>query len=138
MPGRTVSVIFSAALLLLVAACAHDPAASVVQPTGAQTYATHCSACHGTFGEGDGPVANSLRGTVPNLRLLSERNGGSFPADSVASYIDGRDLPAAHGDRVMPVWGDVFDATSDVVPGADPAARRIDELIDFLRRIQSN
>jgi len=51
-----------------------------------------------------------MRVAVPNLRMLSERNEGEFPAEAVASYIDGRDLPASHGDRNMPIWGPVFRA----------------------------
>ena len=37
--------------------------------------------------------------TVPNLRTLSMRNGGVFPADAVTAYIDGREQRAAHGSR---------------------------------------
>src|SRR5690606_32268474 len=93
---------------LLVAA---QLAATVVEgqePTAARLYANHCAACHGEFGEGDGPVASVLRVTMPNLRTLSMRNGGPYPEDAVRQYIDGRSIPAAHGDRYMPIWGDVF------------------------------
>ena len=36
-----------------------------------------------------------MRVTVPNLRSIAMRNGGTFPADAVAAYIDGRESPAA-------------------------------------------
>jgi len=49
-----------------------------------------------------------MRVTVPNLRTLATRNDGAFPAEAVRAYIDGRESVAAHGDRQMPVWGDVF------------------------------
>src|SRR5690606_14548905 len=97
---------------------------------------THCASCHGSQGEGDGPVAAAMRVTMPNLRSLSQRNGGEFPADAAASYIDGRDLPAAHGERYMPVWGEVFDATARLVTGAEPARTRIEDVLDYLRAIQ--
>ena len=101
-----------------------------------ETFATHCASCHGLQGEGDGPVAEVIRVTVPNLRTLSRRNGGEFPAESVASYIDGRSLPASHGDRIMPVWGDVFDATAQLVRGAVAAPSRIDAILIYLRELQ--
>ena len=77
-----------------------------------------------------------LRVNVPNLRQLSERNGGDFPADDAAAYIDGRNLPVSHGDRVMPVWGDVFDTTSDILADAQAAEQRIDAVVDWLATIQ--
>lgn len=73
---------------------------------------------------------------VPNLRQLSERNDGIFPADAIASYIDGRNLPAAHGNRQMPVWGRVFDTTTRIVTDAESAEQRIAEIVDYLREIQ--
>jgi len=118
---------------LLLAACATERSA---QPTGAETFARHCAACHGPGGAGDGPVAGELSLAVPDLRGLARRNGGVFPADAVASYIDGRDPPPAHGNRQMPVWGTVFDATARIVEGAEPAASRIEALVAYLRRLQ--
>lgn len=77
-----------------------------------------------------------IRVNVPNLRQLSERNGGVFPADTVAAYIDGRNLPVSHGDRTMPVWGDVFDATTRIVRDAEAAERRIADIVGLLRDMQ--
>jgi mono/diheme cytochrome c family protein len=105
-------------------------------PSAEETFLTHCAACHGALGEGDGPVAATIRGPVPNLRLLARRNGGVFPADRVASYIDGRDMPSAHGERQMPVWGDVFDTTAAIVIDADAAQDRIAALVEYLRGLQ--
>jgi mono/diheme cytochrome c family protein len=118
---------------LLLSACATQ---STAPPTGAQTFATNCASCHGPLGEGDGPVAAAIRVNVPNLRTLSQRNGGQFPADAVTSYIDGRDLPAAHGDRLMPIWGDVFEATGRLVANGEGAKARIDAVVAYLRELQ--
>ena len=127
MPSR---LVFATALLATTL-----PAAAAERPNGAQLYMNHCAACHGADGEGGGPVAAVMQTTVPNLRTLSQRNGGTFPADSVSAYIDGRQVKAAHGDRQMPIWGDVFrgpeQGTSQrVVRG------RIAALVEFLRGIQ--
>jgi mono/diheme cytochrome c family protein len=119
---------------ILVGACAGQQQPSA--PSGAATFATHCAACHGPNGEGDGPVAGTMRVTVPNLRTLTARNQGVFPAETVASYIDGRDLPASHGDRYMPIWGDVFDATGRLVNEATGADARIEAVVSYLRELQ--
>jgi hypothetical protein len=67
---------------------------------------------------------------------LSQRNGGTFPTDAVASYIDGRSFPAAHGTREMPVWGPVFSVTQQIVSGAESPEQRIAGIMDFLRELQ--
>jgi mono/diheme cytochrome c family protein len=104
-------------------------------PKGAELYLNHCAACHGADAEGGGPVAAVMQTTVPNLRTLAQRNGGTFPTDAVTAYIDGRDVKAAHGDRQMPIWGDVFRGPE---PGtAERTVReRIAALVDFLKGIQ--
>ena len=104
--------------------------------SGADTFGVHCVQCHGPLGEGDGPEAVSRHLAVPNLRTLARRNGGAFPADAVASCINGTDMPAAHGDRNMPVWGPVFDTTSQLLVGAESATQRIDAVLDHLRTLQ--
>jgi mono/diheme cytochrome c family protein len=124
--------LLSACCAIVIAACA-----STQPPPDAQrTFATHCASCHGVVGEGDGPMVQVMRVNVPNLRQLSARNNGVFPADEVAGFIDGRNLPVSHGDRVMPVWGDVFDTTSEFISDAQTAQERIDGIVEFLRDLQ--
>ncbi len=108
----------------------------VAPPTGEQTFATHCASCHGDRGAGDGAVAAVLAVPVPNLQTLTLRNGGQFPSDTVAGYIDGRSFPASHGNRTMPVWGRIFDTTADIVVDADNAASRIEALLSHLEELQ--
>lgn len=125
-------------LLLAVTLCALAGCSSTPtrQVPGAQTFETHCASCHGPRGEGNGPVAATLRAPVPSLRTLAARNGGEFPADRVASYIDGRAMPAAHGARAMPVWGGVFDVTGELIRGAQSSEQRIEAVIAYLRELQ--
>lgn len=109
-------------------------AANGPEPTGEQLYFNHCASCHGANAEGDGPVASVMQVAVPNLRNLAMRSGGRFPTEAVRAYIDGRTVNAAHGERVMPVWGDVFRA---VGAGDEAAAsQRIAALVDFIAEIQ--
>jgi mono/diheme cytochrome c family protein len=103
--------------------------------TGARLYFNHCAACHGENGEGTGPVAASMRATMPNLRALAQRNAGVFPGDTITAYIDGRSTKVAHGDRLMPIWGDVFRGPEQGT--ADRTVRRrIDALVEFIRTLQ--
>lgn len=123
---------FRLPLLVFVAAaggCGSGTARAQPAPGGAQLFFTHCAACHGEQGEGDGPVASVMSITVPNLRTLAARNGGTFPVEAVAAYVDGRDLPRAHGNRIMPVWGEVF-------AGDDGDERRLEAVIGFVRELQ--
>jgi mono/diheme cytochrome c family protein len=130
---RSFNRLVQAVALLILAGCS-----STQRVTGAQTFETHCAACHGTRGEGNGPVAATLRVPVPNLRTLAARNGGAFPVDRAASYIDGRAMPAAHGGRAMPVWGGVFDVTNQLVRGAESSKQRIEAVIAYLRELQDS
>ena len=120
-------------LALLAAACEGSGGSDRAELSGATLYVNNCAACHGDQGEGDGPVGAALAVQVPNLRTLRERNGGSYPADAVAAYIDGRSGVAAHGERLMPVWGDDFSVGGD---SADEVARKIDALVAFVATLQ--
>ena len=103
--------------------------------TGARLYLNHCAACHGEDGEGTGPVAASMRVTVPNLRTLAQRNGGVFSEDAITAYVDGRNTKAAHGDRQMPIWGDVFRGAEQGT-AQRTVRRRIAAVVDFVRALQ--
>jgi hypothetical protein len=54
------------------------------------------------------PVSAYLKIKVPDLTLLRKNNKGIYPMDQVMSAIDGRRTVRAHGDRKMPVGGEVF------------------------------
>ena len=81
---------------------------------GRQMYLKYCASCHGTDGRGNGPVAGNgpvsrdLKVKVPDLTVLKSKNKGIYPTDRVMSSIDGSRVVRAHGDRNMPVWGEVF------------------------------
>ncbi len=107
---------------------------ALAQESGSRLFLTHCASCHGADGEGGGPVAAALAVSIPNLRTLTQRNHGEFPAQAVMEYIDGRKSPAAHGDRAMPVWGEVFRESEG--GGDAQAAARIAALVAFIRSLQ--
>ena len=101
---------------------------------GAQLFGTHCASCHGTTARGDGPRAEHLLRKPPDLTRFAMRNGGVFPSERVYQIIDGRNVPS-HGDREMPIWGDVFkQMRGGSAAGAVKA--RIDAIIRYLAGIQ--
>jgi mono/diheme cytochrome c family protein len=75
---------------------------------GKELFLKYCASCHGTEGKGNGPVSRDLKVRVPDLTVLKSKNKGIYPIDRVMSSIDGSRVVRAHGDRKMPVWGEVF------------------------------
>jgi hypothetical protein len=107
------------------------------QMSGRDLYTRFCASCHGPSGRGDGPVAEALDVIVPDLSRLSQRNRGRFPVARVAEVIDGRSLPAAHGNRTMPVWGVEFWLEAGADSQAEFATRAIVErLVGYLKTLQ--
>jgi len=118
-------------LKLVVAACAllamsgSAIAGSDDVAQGRATYLQYCAVCHGTDGDGNGPLARSLTTPPTNLRLLSDLYGNPLQEDKVARAIDGRAEIEAHGPREMPVWGERF--------SYDNQGRREKEVKELLR-----
>jgi len=110
-----------------------SPASRAGQVTGAQLFRTYCAGCHGETAQGTGALSAQLRRPVPDLTTYTARNGGVFPGERLRQMIEGRG-PAAHGDRTMPIWGDVFKREGNATE-ADAVAR-IDALVTYLRSIQ--
>jgi mono/diheme cytochrome c family protein len=68
----------------------------------------YCASCHGKEGRGNGPVSPYLKIKVPDLTVLQKNNKGIYPMGKIMSAIDGSRVVRAHGDREMPVWGEIF------------------------------
>jgi mono/diheme cytochrome c family protein len=122
-------------LVFAVAPLSAQAARGSDEDLGARLYLNHCAACHGQDGEGGGPVAATMHIAVPNLRSLTMRNNGVFPGEAVTSYIDGREARAAHGERQMPIWGDVFRGAEQAT-AKRTVLRRIDALVNFISMLQ--
>ena len=126
------------ALLLAIAVLAPSPAEAQGPSDfdSAALYRASCAPCHGPTGMGGGPVAAALKRPLPMIATLSRRNGGTFPRDHVYQIIDGRKEVAAHGSRIMPVWGAVFAATHYGAGGEYSTRVMIDALIEHVKRLQ--
>ena len=77
---------------------------------GNKEYTRSCAACHGVSGKGDGPVAEVLSKSPPDLTRISQRNNGKFPTTRIYQLIDGEGTLGPHGSKEMPVWGDRYRA----------------------------
>jgi hypothetical protein len=111
------------------------------EPSGETDFRLSFSSCHGEDARGGGAKAFGLSAEPPDLTTLRRRNNGVFPRERLRRIIDGREDIKTHGDREMPVWGQLFKL--DVEEGLGGAegdeatiARRIESLIDFIESFQ--
>jgi mono/diheme cytochrome c family protein len=86
----------------------HVPIKATSAASGTEMYKTYCAVCHGTDGKGNGPAAEALKVPPTDLTVLSQKNGGKYPAMRVAAIIRGEETLAAHGTKEMPIWGHLF------------------------------
>jgi hypothetical protein len=111
---------------------------------GEREYTEHCAVCHGTGGEGNGPMAGIINEKVADLTRLSRDNDGVFPFSTVYDTIDGTREAKGHGTRDMPVWGSVYKQDAPQWLGYDYTNRdaesfvrgRILALIGYLQTLQ--
>jgi mono/diheme cytochrome c family protein len=130
------SLIKVCSLTFLMWRATYTPALCAELGTGKTLYLRHCSSCHGQEGHGNGPVTRYLNVKVPDLTLIKTRNHGVYPSDEVMRAIDGRRDVRAHGDRQMPVWGEIFTIEERKSPerNAPLKAKLIAEYIGTLQR----
>ena len=102
--------------------------------SGAALYTERCASCHGATATGDGPMARALKHVPPDLTSLTLKNNGMFPSARVYRIIEGRDVDS-HGNREMPIWGDVFKSQGDR-SSRDATQKRIEAIVKYLESIQ--
>ena len=108
------------------------PAAPTSAASGKEMFDAYCAACHGADGKGNGPAASALKKLPPDLTLLAQKNGGTFPTMRVMSSI--RDVTQnVHGSKDMPVWGPVLKSVS---PNDATVAQRISNLTGYIQSLQ--
>jgi len=100
--GRSIIFVSGVVLLFLISVGIEIAAAEAKQ--GRQLYMQYC----GKDGRGSGSVSPYLKIAVPDLTVLKRNNKGIYPLDDVMATIDGRRTVRSHGDRDMPVWGEIF------------------------------
>lgn len=119
--------------------CSHsDDIGRTQVAAGAELFRVHCAGCHGADARGNGPAAEYIGVPVPNLTRLAANHGGEFPAERAFRVIDGQTDMAIHGARHMPSWGyEFFDSAADDEQAHREVTEKIDELLQYLRTIQT-
>ncbi|HEV2716311.1 MAG TPA: cytochrome c [Terriglobales bacterium] len=125
---------FSAFLLAQQKEIKHVPIKPTSPASGSEMYANYCAVCHGNDGKGAGPAAEALKVPPTDLTTLSQRNGGKYPSDRVASTIRGDVNLPAHGSKEMPVWGPLFGHLSQGHPAE--VQQRIANLTSYIESLQ--
>jgi mono/diheme cytochrome c family protein len=101
---------------------------------GRDMFVHYCASCHGTSGGGDGPAAINRETPLPDLRTLTKRYQGKFPAGYVGALLKFRRTRASHGSVEMPVWVTRFKSLD---PVNDPTGQRhVDDVIMYIRSLQ--
>lgn len=109
------------------------PAQRTDPTSGVDMYRSYCAVCHGADGKGNGPAAPALKQQPPDLTQLSRKNNGKFPDFRIADVIQGDSIPAAHGSRDMPMWGDIFRS----IQRDDTLVKlRVHNLTDYIASLQ--
>lgn len=139
MTGRTCPWAFAAAASLLssthLAGQGKTSDTALAVERGANSYRAHCAVCHGKTGTGDGPLADQLHFSPPDLTRLTVRNKGKFDAEMIQRIIDGRRPVKGHGGPEMPVWGDAF-LDSREGYSREAVREKIVQIVEYLQTLQ--
>jgi mono/diheme cytochrome c family protein len=128
-------------VLLVLSAAVPFVAAAENAESGRQLYLRYCSACHGPEAKGDGVAGSLMQPHPADLTRLAAKHGGEYPMEQVVRFIDGREALRAHGERAMPVWGEVLsDGLGSKGEQRPPIERRVQgrifSIAEYLRTIQ--
>ena len=112
-----------------------ETAAAAEPQTGQELYIAYCASCHGANGNGNGPVARSLRTPPTDLTRLAAENHGAFPEKRVYDAATGESSTSAHGSKDMPVWGPAFMKAQ--APNQAELERRLKALVGYIKTLQA-
>jgi len=125
--------ILSIAGSLVIACAPPDNTRGAQAKRGYAHFLEHCSSCHGK--DGKGLKVDSLTIQPADLtRITARRRLNQFPTMDIAKIIDGRSILKGHGNRPMPIWGDVF--SKEKFMTEDEILGDLGEIIAYLMTIQ--
>jgi hypothetical protein len=137
--GIMPALIFGAALIggatHTIAAQEEAPDSQVVSD-GKDDFEWHCSACHGTNGKGNGPMAKILIKAPSDLTAIAKNNDGSFPFWRVYRIIAGKTAVPGHETFQMPDFWRRFSGDEKAF-GLLPAHVRVLMLTHYVETIQN-
>lgn len=122
----------SVAAVLALSACVGE---TETQP-GREIYKSYCVTCHGSSGQGNGPLAQDLPVRPADLTRLAVRNEGAFPYSGVMARVYG--YPGQF--HVMPEFGPVLEGPTvmwrDETGGVVETPRALLDLARYLETLQ--
>ena len=127
--------------IVIATACAGTAVAQDADSeAGRNLFMSYCWQCHGMDATGNGPMAEMLAISTPDLTGLAERNGGTFPTADVAMRIDGRAPLLAHGGD-MPIFGPFLESDQTIairLPSGQPMMTGLPlaNVLSYLESIQ--
>jgi len=74
-----------------------------------------------------------LKKAPADLTQVARKNGGSFPELKVQRMIAGADEIGAHGNRDMPVWGNIFRSMGS----SEGETLRVNALMKYVEQLQA-
>ena len=134
--GSTLVLVMLLSAFVLASAQIETQGQAAIRPVdGSSIFRNYCAACHGLDGRGNGPVSKALKGEVPDLTGLSQRNDGTFPAIHVRNTImfGADDLLPAHRSKEMPIWRPIF---HEIEFDQDLGDVRLENVTEYLESIQ--
>lgn len=103
---------------------------------GKQMFVSYCAPCHGVDGRGHGPVAAALQTPPTDLTQLSKNHNGQYPEDHIVAVLHFGVENAAHGSKLMPIWGPIF-YRLDHTPGSTTLQTlRISNVVEYIKTLQ--
>jgi mono/diheme cytochrome c family protein len=113
----------------------HIPITNISPTDAKEMFKSYCAVCHGTDAKGGGPAASALKTPPADLTLLARKDGGKYPAAHVAAVLRGQTDITSHGNKEMPVWGELF---SSISQGHDSQVQqRVSNLVDYVESLQA-
>ena len=128
-------------LLLPILLVAFGTDIANAQSEGARDlFLENCASCHGNSAMGDGPMADGIKGGVPDLTEIAKRNNDVFPLAETMSFIDGYIRPRTHS-PAMPEFGELLSASPTVLYDTGdgiltPTPSALVALAEYLQSIQ--
>jgi len=113
------------------------PVSKTPANNGHEMYVSYCAPCHGLDGRGDGPTAAALVHPPADLTQLSKNNNGVYPATHVVAVLRFGIENAAHGSKLMPVWGPTLGRINHSQGSQSERSLRVANLVSYIETLQA-
>lgn len=134
---RLSHVTLTLCMALLVGCSQTTFGSSAAIKRGQGIFMKECSQCHGATGAGAGEASLGLGVAPPDLTVLSQRNGGTFPREYVRGFVLGLNNPD-NPEAAMPEFATT--GLRHVYPdgGADGEVLEaaFEDMLDYLESVQ--